>query len=164
MQNFACSNGIPSPAVAFPKRLEGRRSMSTVDLAFALVGTRPIPSDHSYLLYASLSRLPGHSLRERHCRPPDPRPTNRGSTDVSGAVEPAHPAGGRFAYRRTDPNRRRGLNVGGQTVRVGVPSVPAAAVPRAAKPISDHQRIPPSRNTFQEAVRRQLDALALKKR
>ena len=31
--------------------------MSTVDLAFALVGTRPIPSDHSYLLYASLSRL-----------------------------------------------------------------------------------------------------------
>ena len=39
---------------------------------------------------------------------------------------------------------------------------PAAAVPRAAKPISDHQRIHRAGNV-KEAVRRQLDALGRKR-
>jgi hypothetical protein len=31
--------------------------MTTVDLAFSLIGTKPIPADHRYHLYAALSRV-----------------------------------------------------------------------------------------------------------
>jgi CRISPR-associated protein Cas6 len=138
--------------------------MSTVDLAFALVGTKPIPADHGYLLYASLSRLVPAVHSENGIAVHPIRGRQIGDRLMS--LEPWS----RLTLRAVDSRigeliqiAGKALNVGGQTVRVGVPSVfplrPASALRSRLVTIKGFTEP----ESFQEAVRRQLDALGAEK-
>lgn len=147
--------------------------MPTIDLAFSLLGTKPIPADHGYHLYAALSRLlPAtildlrlgngigvHPIRGRQIGHREltleehSRLILRASTDAIGSLI-------QLAGKQ--------LNVAGTNIRVGVPQVwsqkPAPAL-RSRLVIIKTKDAPNASaltaETFQAAARRQLDDLGV---
>jgi len=143
--------------------------MPTVDLAFPLTSAGTIPADHGYTLYAAISRI----LPELH-----------ESNDVG-----IHPIRGRqvgnrqlalgsqsWLILRTDAERiarliavaGKSLNIAGTAVLVGIPQVrllrPAASL-RSRLVVIKTQNAPAATSLtgeiFQQAARRQLDALGV---
>jgi CRISPR-associated protein Cas6 len=142
-----------------------------IDLAFAVVGTSPVPADHGYHLYAAISRaLPAihepngigiHPIRGRQIGDRQMQLCDWSRLTIRVAAD-------RIAEFL--PLAGKQLNLAGRTLRVGVPQVlaltPAPALRSRLVTIKvsagDDQPIgPPDADSFLAAARRQLDALGI---
>ena len=138
--------------------------MTTVDLAFPVMSTEPIPADHGYHLYGAVSRvlsslhqqngigihpIRGQQIGNRRLSL-DQRSRLIFRTDTEGIGGLIQVAG-------------KQLNVAGTNVRVGVPQIwtlrPAAALRSRLVTIKLKEGV--DEQSFQDAARRQLDQLAI---
>jgi CRISPR-associated protein Cas6 len=146
-------------------------SAQSIDLAFALVSTCPVPADHGYHLYASISRaLPAmhepngigiHPIRGRIIGERQMQLCDWSRLTIRVAAE-------RIA--EVLPLAGKQLNLAGRPLRVGVPQVlaltPAPALRSRLVTIKvssadDQPTGPPDHDAFLAAARRQLDALGI---
>ena len=136
--------------------------MTTVDLAFPVMSTEPIPADHGYHLYGAVSRVLS-SLHQQNGIGIHPiRGQQIGNRRLSLDQR------SRLIFR-TDTDGIGGLiqvagkqlNVAGTNVRVGVPQIwtlrPATALRSRLVTIKLKEGL--DAESFQDAARRQLDAL-----
>jgi CRISPR-associated protein Cas6 len=141
-----------------------------IDLAFALVGSAPLPADHGYHLYSAISRaLPAvhepngiaiHPIRGRIIGDRQMQLCDWSKLTIRISAE-------RIAELL--PLAGKQLNLAGRPVRVGVPQVHALTHATALRSrlvtikVSgdrDDPR-PPDETTFLTAARRQLDTLGI---
>ena len=144
-------------------------SNSSIDLAFALVGVSPIPSDHGYVLYAAISRaLPAlhqpngiaiHPIRGRIVGDRLMELCDFSRLTIRVAAE---------QIADLLPLAGKQLNIAGRLVRVGVPQVYALtpATPLRSRLVTikvssgdGEPSGPPDPDAFLAAARRQLLAL-----
>lgn len=141
----------------------------SIDLAFSLIGTAPIPADHGYQLYAAISRvLPSvhqsngigiHPIRGRQVGDRQMQICDWSKLTIRIAAE---------RISELLPLAGKQLNIAGRSVCVGIPQVYALA-PAAAlrsrlvtiKPGGKEDPRPPDESTFLAAARRQLESLGI---
>jgi CRISPR-associated protein Cas6 len=143
----------------------------TIDLAFAVVGSAPLPVDHGYHLYAAISRaLPAvhepngigiHPIRGRQIGDRQMQLCDWSKLTIRIATE-------RIAELL--PLAGKQLNIAGRPLRIGVPQVysltPATALRSRLVTIKisagdDQPAGPPDSAAFLAAARRQLGALSI---
>jgi len=143
-----------------------------IDLAFNLSATRPVPSDHGYLLYSAVSRmLPAahqtngiaiHPIRGQIIGDRQLLLDDRSRLIIRTAAD-------RIAQWL--PLAGKQLNLAGNTLRVGVPQVLPLSLATALRSrlvtikVSPGERAAPARTPteeeFRAAARRQLDTLGV---